>query len=88
MGRCDLLSLGADTISIESVISKALTKDIGLRRVSLDVGVVGVAIVAFRFTCGDWCGGKTGTPPLIAGWYAALGALAYNCCVGLVGLER
>jgi len=49
--------LGAETISMESVISKALTKDIGRRRASPEVGVVGVAIVvAFRLTCGDWCG--------------------------------
>lgn len=56
VGLCDDLgSLGAETISIESVISRALTKDIGRRRASPDeVGVVGVAIVAaFRLICGD-----------------------------------
>lgn len=68
VGLCDLGSVpGAKTISMESVISRALTKDIGLRRVSPTVGVVGVTIEAFRLTCGDWCGGKTGTPPRIAG---------------------
>ena len=78
------------TISMESVISSARTKDMGLRRLSPlpllpppgppalavtrlvaeaeDVGVVGVTMLVLRFTWGDWCGGKTGTPPRTTGW--------------------